>query len=285
MIGNLLARLVGMQFFWARPLGDFNVRLLRAIFRPIRPVKDFLHGRWLGHALHGAVTDVAVGALTLVLVFDLLGQRAAADLALVVGILSMLGAVLTGLADYSETDDEARTTATVHSTVMIIALLTYVASMALRRMDPDADRTIAIGLAIVAFLLVSLGAWIGGHVVYALGTMVNRHAWRFGSKPSWLKLDVGNLEDGVPTAAKAGTQSLVVVRQGESVYALHAQCAHAGGPLPSGRVVDGCIECPWHYSRFELATGRRRQGPTTYDQPRYDVRPADGGGWEVMRAE
>ena len=111
--------------------------------------------------------------------------------------------------------------------------------------------------------------------------MVNRHAWRFGSKSSWIKLDVTEIPENTPTAAKAGAQTLVVVRQGDTVYAMHSVCAHAGGPLAEGKIVDGCIECPWHQSRFELATGRRKQGPTTYDQPIYEVRAAEGGGWEV----
>jgi hypothetical protein len=38
-----------------------------------------------------------------------------------------------------------------------------------------------------------------------------------------------------------------------------------------------------HQSRYDLATGRRKSGPTTFDQPRYEVRAADGGGWEVKR--
>lgn len=87
----------------------------------------------------------------------------------------------------------------------------------------------------------------------------------------------------MPTAGKAGTQSVVVVRQGDRVFALHATWAHAGGPLAEGRFVDGCVECPWHYSRYDITTGRRRQGPTTFDQPRYEVRAADGGGWELRR--
>jgi nitrite reductase/ring-hydroxylating ferredoxin subunit len=116
-----------------------------------------------------------------------------------------------------------------------------------------------------------------------MGNMVNRHAWRFGTKSNWAKLDLTEIPENKPTAAKAGTQSLVVVRTGDTVYALHAQCAHAGGPLPEGKIVDGCIECPWHFSRYDLATGRRTQGPTTFDQPRYEVRAADGGGWEVKR--
>ena len=86
-----------------------------------------------------------------------------------------------------------------------------------------------------------------------------------------------------PCEAKVGVQNLVVVRWGDTIHALHDQCAHAGGPLSGGQIVDGCIECPWHGSRFELATGRRRRGPTVYDQPAYEVRAAEGGGYEVRR--
>ena len=84
---------------------------------------------------------------------------------------------------------------------------------------------------------------------------------------------------------KVGIQNLVVVRQGDTIHALHDQCAHAGGPLSGGRIVDGCIECPWHGSRFELATGRRRRGPTVYDQPAYEVRAAEAGGYEGGRPD
>lgn len=283
MIGRIGNRLLAAQTFWARPLGDFNVRVLRAIFRPVRPVKDLLHGRWLGHPLHAASTDLPIGILVLSLVFDVLNLRSAAEIALGAGVLTMVAAAFSGAADYSDTDDEARTSATVHAALMIVALIVFGISLWLRLGSPAGDQTVPIGLTVVGVAILFSGAWVGGEVVYALGNMVNRHAWRFGSKSSWLKLDLTEIPEGAPTAAKAGPQSLVVVRQGETIYALHALCAHANGPLPSGRIIDGCIECPWHQSRFELATGRRRQGPTTFDQPRYDVRTADGGGWEVRR--
>jgi hypothetical protein len=53
-----------------------------AIFGRILPLHDLLNGIWLGHPLHGVLTDVPIGALTLVIVFDLLGQRVVADVAL-----------------------------------------------------------------------------------------------------------------------------------------------------------------------------------------------------------
>ena len=283
MIGRLLSRLIYAQQGWATPLGNFNVRVLRAVFRPITPIKDFLHGKWLGHTVHAAITDVPIGAFTLAILFDVFDLRVAADAAIGFGILAMVAAAVTGAADYSDTDDEPRMVATVHATLMVIALVVYAISFWLRWSNPAADRLVAIVLSLIGYGIVSAGAFVGGELVYTLGNMVNRHAWRFFGTPKWTKLDVTEIPDGVPTAAKAGAQSLVVVRSGEQMYALHAQCAHAGGPLAEGKLVDGCIECPWHYSRFDMATGRRTRGPTTYDQPRYDVRAAEGGGWEVLR--
>lgn len=285
MIGRLLTRLVYAQRGWATPLGNFNVKLLGAIFRRMWPIKDLLHGKWLGHSIHAALSDVPVGALTLAVVFDLLDQRLAADTAIGLGVLAMIGAAVSGAADYTDTDDDARMVATVHSVTMITALVLYAASLWLRlgAGAPGADRTVAIAISLVGYGVLAFGAWVGGEVVFALGNMVNRHAWRFGARSEWTKLDVTDIPDDTPTAAKAGTQSLVVVRSGGQVYALHAQCAHANGPLAKGRIVDGCIECPWHYSRFDLATGKRKRGPTTFDQPRYEVRAAAGGGYEVRR--
>jgi nitrite reductase/ring-hydroxylating ferredoxin subunit/uncharacterized membrane protein len=284
VIGRLLLRILRAQYGWAKPFGDFNVRWLGAIFRRIPFIADLLHGKWLGHSVHGVLTDLPLGVLSLTVVFDLLNMREAADISMVIGVLGMGAAALAGLADYSDTDDDARTAGTVHGLLMTIALIVYIVSLWLRLANPTAaDRTAEIATQLIAYGIMLAGAYVGGELVYTMGNMVNRHAWRFGPKSDWVKLDVTDIPEGKPMAAKAGTQSLVVARVGETVFALHAQCAHAGGPLPEGKIVDGCVQCPWHGSRFDLATGRRTRGPTTFDQPRYDVRKADGGGWEVKR--
>jgi nitrite reductase/ring-hydroxylating ferredoxin subunit/uncharacterized membrane protein len=284
VIGRLLVRILEAQAGWARPFGDFNHRWLSALFRPMKPVKSFLNGTWLGHTVHGALTDVPIGIFTIAIVFDLLDLRAAADLSIFLGVLAMLAAAVAGLADYTDTDDHPRMVATVHATIMVISLVVYLVDFLwLRLANPAGDRTFAIAVGLVAYLLVTAGAWVGGELVYALGNMVNRHAWRFFGAPKWTRLDATDVPEGVPTKAKAGAQTLVLVRRGETIFALNETCAHAGGPLSEGKLVDGCIECPWHASRYDLATGRRTSGPTTFDQPRYEARAADGGGWEVKR--
>jgi nitrite reductase/ring-hydroxylating ferredoxin subunit len=284
-MGRWLTRLIDAQAGWARPLGDLNHRWLTALFRPIWPIKDLLHGRWLGHPLHAASTDIPIGILGLVIVFDVLGQPTAATTALVVGIVAMVLSALSGTADYVDTDGTARVRATVHATLMVAALVLYLVSLALRAgsAEPGAP---AVVLSIVAFGVLSAGAYVGGDVVYALGNMVSRHAFR-GAGVKWIRLDLGDaleVPEGTPVKAKLGINTLVLVRRGDAVLALHDQCAHAGGPLSEGRIVDGCIECPWHGSRFDLATGHARRGPTVYDQPRYEIRRTDTG-WEGRRAQ
>ncbi|HXU85900.1 MAG TPA: Rieske (2Fe-2S) protein [Verrucomicrobiae bacterium] len=284
MLGRYLTRAVDAQSRWSKPLGDFNHRWLAAIFHPIRPIQNLLNGSWLGHPVHAVVTDVPIGALTVSIVADVIGQPIVADVSLLIGVLAMVASAVTGAADYTEVDGTARNRATVHSVVMVVSLVLYLISLAIRSTGP-ADRLAPILIALVAYLLLALGAAIGGDLVYLIGTHVNRHAWR-GAGAKWIKLDLGDLTDipeGGPTKLKAGINELAVVREGDRILAVHAQCAHAGGPLAEGSLVGDAIECPWHGSRFRLANGHNVRGPAMYDQPAYDVRRAETGGWEARR--
>jgi len=284
MLGRYLTRAVDAQSRWSKPLGDFNHRWLAAIFHPIRPIQNLLNGSWLGHPVHAVVTDVPIGALTVSIVADVIGQPIVADVSLLIGVLAMVASAVTGAADYTEVDGTARNRATVHSVVMVVSLVLYLISLAIRSTGP-ADRLAPILIALVAYLLLALGAAIGGDLVYLIGTHVNRHAWR-GAGAKWIKLDLDDLTDipeGGPTKLKAGINELAVVREGDRILAVHAQCAHAGGPLAEGSLVGDAIECPWHGSRFRLANGHNVRGPAMYDQPAYDVRRAETGGWEARR--
>lgn len=62
---------------------------------------------------------------------------------------------------------------------------------------------------------------------------------------------------------------------GECVSAISGVCAHQGGPLHEGKIVDGCATCPWHGYQYIPAKG---QSPPPYTEklPTYQVRIADG---------
>ena len=286
-MARLLARIVAWQDAWARPLGDFNHRWLSAIFRPVRPIKDVLNGTWLGHPLHSALTDVPVGSLLVAVALDLVGQPIGGDVALLATVLFMVAAAVAGAADYVDTDGTARTRATLHSTLMVVALVVLLASLVIRAGSP-LDRTVPIAVSIVGLLIVTAGAFVGGDVVYQLGNMVSRHAFR-GAGSKWLKLeldgvvDLATIPSATPVKARAGIHDLVLIRIGGAVHAMHAVCSHAGGPLAQGTVIDGCLECPWHGSRFWVDNGHVARGPALYDQPFFEVREAESGGYEVRR--
>ena len=293
MLARWLTRLMDSQGGWTKPLGDLAFRFLHWLFSAMPAVRDLLVGRWLGHPLHAVLTDAPIGILFLVIVFDVLAMPEAAGWALVVGILTMLAAALAGFADYADTDGKARERATLHSTLMIVALVGYILSLLLR-LPPAGNQLFAtsdagpIWVSIVSFLVLASAAYVGGDVVYVLGNMVSRHAFR-GTGTKWIALEPAELDDGGaipegrPVKAKLGTNQLVLVRQGERILALHDTCAHAGGRLSEGKIVDGTIECPWHASRYRLDTGYLVRGPSVYDQPAYEVRARDGGGWEARR--
>jgi Ferredoxin subunits of nitrite reductase and ring-hydroxylating dioxygenases len=274
------------QGFWTKPLGDLVHRFLHWFFSALPWLRDLLIGRWLGHPLHAVLTDAPIGILFLVIVFDVLSMPEAAAWALGFGVLTMLGAALAGFADYADTDGKARERATLHSTVMIVALVGYLISLALRLGGGPASAA-AVVLSVLSFLVLAGGAYVGGDVVYVLGNMVSRHAFR-GAGTKWISLEPAELVDGAipegrPVKAKLGINQLVLVRQGERILALHDVCAHAGGSLAEGKIVGEAIQCPLHDSRFRLANGYLMSGPSVYDQPAYEVRAREGGGWEARR--
>jgi nitrite reductase/ring-hydroxylating ferredoxin subunit/uncharacterized membrane protein len=291
VLARFLIRAMDAQAAWTKPLGDLAHRFLSWLFHLMPAVRDLLNGRWLGHPLHAVLTDAPIGILFLVMFFDLTGLAEAAAWALALGILAMLAAAVAGFADYADTDGRARERATLHSTLMIVALILYIVSFVMRVGVgglPDRGPPLAVWLSVASFLTLSAGAYVGGDVVYALGNMVSRHAFR-GAGTKWIALEpaevdaAGRIPEGRPIKARLGINQLVLVRDGEQVLALHDTCAHAGGPLSEGRIVDGQIECPWHYSRYRLANGHVAQGPSVYDQPAYEVRAREGGGWEARR--
>jgi nitrite reductase/ring-hydroxylating ferredoxin subunit/uncharacterized membrane protein len=290
VLDRWLNRVMDAQAGWTKPLGDLLHRFFFWLFGRMPTIRDLLVGRWLGHPLHAVLTDAPIGILFLSLVFDVLRMPEAAGWAMAVGILAMLGAALAGFADYADTDGKARERATLHSTLMVVALVGYLLSLMLRIGPPGfgfLDLPAGFITSLASFLVLSAGAYVGGDVVYVLGNMVSRHAFR-GAGTKWIalepaELDDGKIPEGRPIKARLGINHLVLVRQGEQMLALHDVCAHAGGPLDEGKLVDGALECPWHGSRYRMTDGYVLRGPSVYHQPAYEVRPKDGGGWEARR--
>lgn len=279
-----IAALIDRQTAWADPLADKAQPVLERLLNERRPLKDLLNGTWLGHPVHPMITDVPTGAMTVAVLLDVAGQDGAARIAIATGVAGMTASAVTGAADAVDTYGTPRSHATVHATLMIGSLSAYALSLLLR-LGPRAGRRLARRLALAGYGSLMAGGYVGGDLVFRSGRQVDRHAFDSASS-KWRPVDVTEVPPGKLVKAKAGPDALVLYRaaEGDPVVALHAACAHEGGPLDKGAIADGCVECPWHRSRFELATGRVRQGPAVYDQPRFEVRETAEGGLEARRA-
>jgi len=274
MIRRFVNRNLLDKWDWGVGIADFYSAVSRLVIRP-KPLRSFLHGTWLGHPLHPLLTDVPVGGLTIALILDVLGYYDGANVATLAGFGGLILAAIAGFVDLDETDGKARQYGGVHASLMLVAMAFYVFSIAIRFDLAPGTASLATLTAALGYLFVVMGAYIGGDLVFTLGNMVDRHAWRSGGA-KWAAIDVTEVPERQPMKAKAGAQTLVLVRVGEKIQALHDTCAHAGCSLSDGTIVGDTIQCSCHGSRYKLADGSVVVGPATYDQPSYEVRRADG---------
>jgi len=81
-------------------------------------------------------------------------------------------------------------------------------------------------------------------------------------KPDFRKgLPFRDLPDGTPVAGRVDDDDVIVVRQGDELFAIGAHCTHYHGPLADGLVVGDTIRCPWHHACFSLRSGEALRAP------------------------
>ncbi len=62
-------------------------------------------------------------------------------------------------------------------------------------------------------------------------------------------------DKGARIVVPPGGERIAVFRDGDQIGALTDLCAHQNGPLGEGRIIDGCVTCPWHGYQYRLADG------------------------------
>lgn len=256
------------------PAADAATKAWSALL-PRGPVKDVLHGTWLGHSLHPVLVAGPIGLWAGAVLLDLTGgrsSRGAAQRLVGAGVLAAVPTALSGAADWTELGVAKRPkrVGLVHAAANNLTVLAYGASWLARRRG-DHARGRALALAGTAGLAV--GGYLGGHLVSVQAVGVSRNADEQRKPREWTDAAAASdVVEGRPYAADVQGQSLVLVRTGGTVSAIGGTCGHWGAPLAEGELVDGCVECPWHGSRFRLADGTVARGPAATPQQAYDVR-------------
>lgn len=89
---------------------------------------------------------------------------------------------------------------------------------------------------------------------------------------------VDEIEDGGARRFDIEGHRIAVVRIGDEFHAIGDRCSHANYSLSDGVVwADNCvIECPKHFSKFDLLTGLPDVFPATQPVPVYAVNVTEG---------
>lgn len=246
-----------------------------------RRVKNWLNGVWLGHALHPALTDAAIGAWSTGALLDLVGAEHEADAAMTVGVLAAVPTALSGAADWADTSEEPRRIGLIHALLNSAGLALIISSLFARRGN---QRALGIGLSTLGLTFSSVSAWLGGEMVYRFGTNVSRIAFEPPVEDFVQVASFDSLPDGKLSAAEVTVEgqkvALALLKRGARVVAISGTCPHWGGPLAEGKLVecDGAtaVECPWHASQFNVEDGMACQGPAAAPVNTYEVRVREG---------
>lgn len=264
---------------WLDEVGDYVMELARPLLDSPQTERlmDLLHGRWLGHPLHPALTDLPLGMWSGSLLLDLIGAHKSAGAVSAAGSASALGAAITGFADWTTTDGRDRRLGVLHGLLNTggIALQLMSFSARLRRRKSSAMALSALGISVS-----TLAAYLGGELVFGRGTAVNHDAWTSGPEDWTPVAPEAEVTEGATRRAEVQGRALLLYREAGKVHALEETCTHAGGPLAEGEVQDGIVTCPWHGSQFRLRDGAVCGGPATFPVPRLQTR-IRGGQVEV----
>lgn len=243
-------------------------------------VVNVLHGVWLGHPLHPALTDFAIGTISATVGLDIAsllpGSRDAARLArygLGAGIVANVASAVTGVTDWQHTHEEARRIGLVHGALNAAATGLYAMSWWHRRRG---RRFRGIAATALGYGLTMASSYLGGNLVFEwrIGT---DHSGRRMTRPGWTPaLPLESLEDGQLQRVQIDGVGVVLHRDGRQLSAFGEHCPHLAAPMADGWVDRGRLVCPWHGSRFAVDSGEVQRGPACVPLPRYETRLRNG---------
>ena len=247
------------------------------------------------HPIHPALIPFPFAFLTGAVIFDVIGVVAGAPSLWttgahlkVAGLATGLLAAVPGVIDYIYTvppNSSGKKRATRHALGNVTALVLFGLAWFLRgpELEPGFG-SLALGI---------LGAAALGYSGYLGGTLVTRNMisvdHRYADAGKWQESDVtakagqpivvaleDDLKPGQMKLLHVNGHRLVLARTGDGYAVFDDRCTHRGGSLAGGVLIDGTVQCLWHGSQFDTASGRVNCGPARASIRVYDVQVTNG---------
>jgi nitrite reductase/ring-hydroxylating ferredoxin subunit/uncharacterized membrane protein len=274
---------------WLHTLNDRVSAVTQPLYDRYRDVLvvELMHGgRWAGHSVHAALSDLPIGLWSGTIVLDMLGKDVSGDgtrmdpaaTLSAAGLVAAAATVATGVTDWTVSDGDDRRVGLFHGLLNLTGTALQAASLAARLAG---HRRPARVLSVTSMTVTAAAGFVGGHLVQGRAVMVNRVATTTGPT-RWVRaLEETDLADGTSAGVVIEGRQVLLHRNGEQVHALDDLCSHAGALLSRGEVTDCVVTCPLHESRFDLRDGHIVRGPAHHPQPVLPTRIRNG--WIEVR--
>ena len=234
-----------------------------------------------GHPIHPALIPFPFAFLLGAFAFDAAGMfldrpalwTTATYLALA-GIGAALIAAIPGFIDYFFTvppNSSGKRRATKHMLLNLSAVTLFAVAWAMR---PDAavrPELTSLFLEAAGAGLLTIGGWMGGTLAFRNQVGVDH---RYAKAGKWAEEYIDSAADGTAVVARSGElevnqmklvhvngRRIVLARTADGYVAFEDRCTHRGGSLAGGTMICGTVQCPWHGSQFDVASGAVKAGP------------------------
>ena len=112
--------------------------------------------------------------------------------------------------------------------------------------------TITLGLLITGVIVVSVL-----HLMAAFKGSTHKVIKSEADQTDWVRVClVDEIKDNRAKIFKISDNDVAVFKYDGRLSAVHNACKHQGGPLGEGKIVDGCITCPWHGYQYHPQNGQ-----------------------------
>ena len=255
----------------------------------------------LGHPVHPMLIPFPIAFLTGALLFDAGGwllQRPSwwttgGHLG-VVGIAAALLAAVPGLIDYWYTvppNSSGKIRATKHMFTMLLSVVLFAAASVIRSTAAGPPHLVVLGVELAGLLLVAVGGYMGGTLVTRNLISVDH---RYANAGKWREATVTSTPGSAVIVAqrdelkpdqmkllRVNDKRIVLARTEQGYVAFDDRCTHRGGSLAGGVMICGTVQCLWHGSQFDVATGAVKAGPAKTGIAVYRV-TEEGGAVKLL---
>jgi nitrite reductase/ring-hydroxylating ferredoxin subunit/uncharacterized membrane protein len=203
------------------------------------------------------------------------------------GIIMAVITAIPGFIDFLYTvppRSSGKKRAAKHGIINVLMLVCFTVAFFLRS-STIPNHSLILALEFTGMVLMIIAGWMGGTLVYRNQIGVDpRYANAGKWKEAFFDTDSGEIEVATIDELKTNAMKLlhlknrriVLARTEQNYVAFEDRCTHKGGSLAGGSTICGVVQCPWHGSQFDTATGEVKSGPAREPIKTYTVKEVQG---------